>query len=205
MDTEFARTYTPAVDRCLVETVDSVAVVDLSPLVVGHVLVCPRRHYLSGAQALADPECDFRSFLDEFLRTYAGIFGRFVILEHGSTATMPTACISHAHIHVLPLTLEPILRHMVRDGLSLARLDGWQDVADLCGDESPYYLAADGDRFFAARPQHRMVSQYFREVVGASVAIPREECDWAVVVRREVFHRTIECWAVGSAIEGVML
>ncbi|WP_194832891.1 HIT domain-containing protein [Nocardia sp. XZ_19_369] len=191
--------------RYLAQTSDSVAIVDLSPLTVGHVLVCPRRHYFSGAQTLADAECDFRVFLVKFLQRYAGIFGEFTILEHGSTATMPTTCISHAHLHILPLALEPIIGRMSGDGLELSILDSWQQVADLCAGESPYYLAADGNRFFVARPQHRMINQYLRVVAGASVAMPPEECDWAIVVRREFFHRTLQCWAVGAANEGVML
>ncbi|PXX71499.1 HIT domain-containing protein [Nocardia tenerifensis] len=204
-DTEFSRTYSALSTRCLAQTADSVAIVDLSPLVVGHVLVCPRRHYLSGAQTLADPDCDFHAFLVRFLQLYTHIFGGFTILEHGSAPIMPTACISHAHLHVLPLTVEPIIGRMSRDGLALSVLDSWQEVADLCVGDSPYYLAADGKRFFVARPRRRMMSQYLRVVAGASVAISPEECDWAVVVRREIFHRTIQCWAVGAANEGVML
>ncbi|MGW0252685.1 HIT family protein [Nocardia goodfellowii] len=203
-DTEFARTYAEPSDRYLAQTSDSVAVVDLSPLVVGHVLVCPRRHYYSAAEAIADTACGFQSFLGRFLHRYAQVFGDFTILEHGSTAAMPTACISHAHLHVLPLALEPVINRMVDDGLSLALLDSWQGFSDLCIDESPYYLAADGNRFFIARPQQRMISQYLRVVAGASVAIPSEECDWALVVRREIFHQTIHRWAVGAA-EGVTL
>ncbi len=204
-DTEFSRTYASAIGRCLAETAGSVAVVDLSPLVVGHVLVCPRKHYFSAAQAMSDPGCDFGSFLSDFLPVYESIFGRFAILEHGSTAEMLDSCISHAHVHVLPLALEPIVRRIAGDGHSIFRLDGWKDVADLCTDQSPYYLAADGNRFFVARPPQRMASQYLRVVAGASIAIPPEECDWAVVVRQDVFHRTVQRWAVGSAIQGVML
>ncbi|MBF6330626.1 HIT family protein [Nocardia transvalensis] len=204
-DTEFTRTYFPMVRRCLAETADSVAVVDLSPLVVGHVLVCPRAHYFSAAQAIADITCDFGRFLERFLRVYAHIFGGFTLLEHGSTAAMRTACISHAHVHVLPLALEPIIGRMSYDGLSLTLLDSWQGVIDLCLDRSPYYLAADGDRFFVARPPQRLISQYLRVVAGAAAAIPPEECDWAVVIRHEIFQRTIQRWAVGAATEGVML
>ncbi|MFC9433675.1 hypothetical protein [Nocardia sp. NPDC057030] len=189
----------------MAETADSVAIVDLSPLVVGHVLACPRRHYYSAAQTLADPQSDFRVFLERFLNRYADIFGDFTVLEHGSTPTMPTTCISHAHLHILPLALEPIIGRMVSDGLPLSLLDGWQEVADLCIDESPYYLAADGKRFFVARTQQRMISQYLRVVAGASISVPSEECDWAVVVRREIFHQTLQCWAVGAAAKGAML
>lgn len=204
-DTEFTRTYSPATGRCLAKTPGSIAVVDLSPLVIGHVLACPRSHYFSAAQTLSDPESDFRTFLVHFLRRYAEVFGEFTILEHGSTPVMPTACISHAHLHILPLALEPITKRMTADGLSLSVLDSWEDVADLRLGESPYYLAADGNQFFVARPQQRTISQYLRVVAGASVAIPAEKCDWAVVVRREIFHRTLECWAVGAATEGVMV
>lgn len=205
VDTEFARTYYPSVNRCLAETAGSVAVVDLSPLVVGHVLVCPRAHYFSAAQAIADPGCDFDVFLNGFLPLYTEVFGPFTILEHGSTRAMPTSCISHAHLHVLPLALEPVAERMVGDGLSLALLDGWRGVADLCADESPYYLAADRDRVFVARPRFRMASQYLRVVAGASVEIPPEQCDWAVVVRHEIFHRTVQRWAAAVAAKGVML
>lgn len=172
---------------------------------VGHVLACPRAHYFSAADAIADPDSDFETFLHDFLQRYAQIFGRFTVLEHGSTATMPTACISHAHVHVLPLSLEPIVRRMTNDNLRPHPLDSWQDVIDLYLGHSSYYLAADGERFFVAPPQQRMINQYFRVVAGAMVAIPPEECDWAVAIRQDIFYETMQRWTVGAATEGVML
>ncbi|MFJ1458104.1 hypothetical protein [Nocardia sp. N2S4-5] len=189
----------------MAETLGSVAVVDLSPLTVGHVLACPRAHYFSAAEAIADPECDFAKFLDGFLRKYTQVFGRFTILEHGSTASMPTACISHAHVHILPFALEPIIGRMGDDGLAPKRLDSWQQVVDLYMGRSPYYLAADGDHLFVAPPRRRMASQYLRVVAGAVLDIPPEECDWAVVIRHDIFYQTMQRWAVDATTEGVML
>ncbi|MFE3196082.1 hypothetical protein ACFXHA_44275 [Nocardia sp. NPDC059240] len=204
-NTEFTRTYSALTRRSLAGSDDSIAVVDLSPLTTGHVLVCPRLHYFNAAQAIADPACGFGVFLEGFLRKYVEVFGEFTILEHGSTRVMPTACISHAHLHVLPMALEPIIRRMYRDGLSLNMLDGWGEVSDLVLDESPYYLAADSSRFFVAQPLQRMAGQYLRVVAGECISIPAEECDWAVVIRREIFHRTVQLWAAHPANEGVML
>jgi diadenosine tetraphosphate (Ap4A) HIT family hydrolase len=164
-------------------------------MTLGHVLVCPRVHHLSAAQSLQDPQSRFLDFLSPFLEKYRQVFGDYVALEHGSTESMAgSACISHAHVHLLPMQLEPIVSRMLRDGLELEPIGSWADLASLADDNAPYFLAADRHRLLVARRPPRMPNQYFRLVIGAALGIPPEECDWAVIIRRQIFDETMKAW-----------
>jgi diadenosine tetraphosphate (Ap4A) HIT family hydrolase len=195
LDTEFTRTYPKLSHRLLSESTQAAALVDLSPMVLGHALVCPRLHYFSAAQSLQDPQCHYLDFLSPFLEQYQQVFGDYVVLEHGSTDSMSgSACISHAHLHVLPLQLDPIVNRMSADGLVLEEVGSWAGLADVGSDNAPYFLAADRESIVVARRAPRMPNQYFRTVIGVELDIPPEECDWAVVIRRHIFEQTLEAW-----------
>lgn len=150
-DTEFRATYPSVQSRVLSEDDDNAAIVDLSPICKGHVLVCPRVHFYSIAQALHDDRgSGFLDFLQPFLQRYKLTFGGFSILEHGSTATMAgSACISHAHLHIVPLPLQSLVSKMREDGLHLIEYDGWEAVRDSLH-ATPYFLATDDEKFWGS-------------------------------------------------------
>src|SRR5262249_3838102 len=104
-DVSFTRTYqgNPP-SRRVAATGNFIVVVDFSPLIIGHLLLLPRRHYLSFAQVLADRTSALEEVLSWLLPAYERTFGKAVILEHGSSRDMNhSACVSHAHWHLVPL------------------------------------------------------------------------------------------------------
>lgn len=194
-DTEFHRTYPNVATRVLEASDDCVAIVDLSPMVVGHVLVCPRAHYYSMAGALRDTNFHLWPFLSRFLSRYEKVFGEYVVVEHGSTEDMAgSACISHAHLHIVPIALAGVLERMRSDGLALTSIDSWEDLSRVAIGDHPYFFATDNENFRIVVNPPRTQSQYFRIVIGAAVGISPDECDWAVVNRRHHFEQTLAQW-----------
>lgn len=61
-----------------------VVIADLSPLTLGHILLLPKRHYLSFAQVVAEHEVALHDTMQWLFPRYLGTFGSPVILEHGS-------------------------------------------------------------------------------------------------------------------------
>jgi diadenosine tetraphosphate (Ap4A) HIT family hydrolase len=195
-DTEFHATYPDGpLSRELTMTPTAAAVVDLSPMMAGHCLLLPRHHFLSIAETLEDRSVEFASFLQSFTSKYGQIFGEYVLVEHGSTHGMNrSACVSHAHLHAVPLRAELILDEMTRDGLVFRDLAGWSDVGRLASGDLPYYLVAGASQVSVCVGPQRMQSQYFRIVVGRVLGISEGECDWSVVIRRGLLAETIERW-----------
>jgi diadenosine tetraphosphate (Ap4A) HIT family hydrolase len=187
----------------MVESDRSVALADLSPLTLGHSLVVPRQHYFNISETLAKDGDGYLPFLVEFLDRYEDVFGSYALFEHGSTIGMlSSACISHAHLHVLPMPLEPVLERLHSDGLTLTQLTGWDDVTKLDDEGLPYFLASDGARWFVALDPPVMPSQYLRIAIGATLHISPGECDWAVVIRKMVHKETLQIWNSPGEVAG---
>lgn len=193
-DTEFFRTYrgNPPT-RLLAETENLAVLADLSPLTAGHVLVVPRRHYLSFASVLGDHLDETVALLDRLLPVYRQEFGEPTILEHGSSKAdaRASACVAHAHLHVLPIDGDAVEDIWRRDGLIPKELRGWSGLSQRGGEDSSYFFCHSRGRATLYRPPGAMPSQYLRKSAGAVIGLAEEECDWAVVVRADVHRETV--------------
>jgi diadenosine tetraphosphate (Ap4A) HIT family hydrolase len=205
-DTEYKATYPEGpTSRFLADTHSTAAMVDMSPLMLGHVLIVPRRHYLSVAETMAQLDVGFLEFMQEFLEKYRTIFGCVSLVEHGSTKEMNrSACISHAHLHVVPIEPAQILTEMQDDGLEFGEPFDWSTLPVIADHERPYYLVANEERVQVALHPKQMRSQYFRTVLGRILDIPREETDYSVVVRRDLLRATIDSWNRGNVYQDSM-
>ena len=197
-DTEFHKTYPDGPSsRDVLESRDFSALVDLSPMVVGHILLVPKGHYLSFADLIRSGQAAAEVY-EEFSDVYREKFGTYVVLEHGSTSDSGSACINHAHLHFLPLEAAPLRDIMERDGLRFTKLTGLVSLASAVPEDAAYYLIASPNEM-AVSLSAGMPSQYFRLVIGELLGIPPEECDWAVVVRRSLLFATLQAWKGGTA------
>jgi diadenosine tetraphosphate (Ap4A) HIT family hydrolase len=193
-DTTFMRVYGGRPPSRKVETTDSfVVVADLSPLTVGHLLVLPRKHYLSFATVIPRHLDELRDLLDWLLPRYRMTFGEPAILEHGSAENFDhSACITHAHWHVVPVDGTSIDQSMTDDGLTSTDL---RDIADLNDPKwlnSAYFLLLYRDLCTVFQPQPTLRRQYLRSVISRPLRIPDPEWDYAVVVRKNYLRSTME-------------
>jgi diadenosine tetraphosphate (Ap4A) HIT family hydrolase len=193
LDVSFARTYegNPPT-RQIVATNELVLVVDLSPLMVGHLLLLPKRHYFSFAQVLNDHTGALNGFLSWLMPTYGETFGRPVILEHGSSPNLDhSACITHAHWHLVPLDGIEINNTIVEDGLNPVDLRSLAELARPPWTSSPYFFACFSDIFRVYRPLDEMRPQYLRSVIGRQLSMNDPEWDYALIVRRHLLRATM--------------
>jgi diadenosine tetraphosphate (Ap4A) HIT family hydrolase len=179
--------------RVLADSRNFVLVVDLSPIVRGHVLLAPKVHYLSLATAIGQHLGEFRQFIAQVRRVYCEAYGSCVVLEHGSSPddARRSSCISHAHWHILPFNTE-LARYIDADELSGVRtLVRWSDLA-LAQRAAPYFLYWDNVAIKLFETTHLPYRQYVRSLVGRHLGMSTEEWDWTVVIRKELFYHTYE-------------
>lgn len=167
-------------------------IADLSPLTSGHILILSRLHHLNFAQVVEVYPSEIKTLLNLLLPQYIQTFSRMTILEHGSAENMVNgACITHANLHLLPISRQAVDETMESDGLYWTPLRSLQDFGRPPWTRSAYYLSGADSGFRLYEPTPGLPRQYLRSVAGAILGIPDPEWDWAVVVRRELLRETI--------------
>lgn len=204
--TEFSRTYEgDPQSRIVLGTANFAIVADISPLVEGHLLVAPRKHYLNFASAMLDYPHEAVQIIRRARDWVGATYGSVVLFEHGSTyAEFGGACITHAHTHVLPVDAAELVAVMRRDGLELTTLPNiatWAEIAKL---PEPYLLCSDGERTFVAFPSARVRRQYLRSASAEVLGIPDPEWDWSLVIRKELLRETIRRYGATQRLGGVI-
>jgi diadenosine tetraphosphate (Ap4A) HIT family hydrolase len=192
-DTAFERVYDGEPSERIISRSENLTLLaDMSPLCVGHLLLVPNTHYLSFADVVEDHCAEVEHALNCLFGHYTKIFGEPVILEHGSSPEMDhVACISHAHLHVLPLEWEAVHEAMSGDGLYWTELNGVEALAKF-GDGGPaYFYCADRSRFHLYDARRDLRRQYLRSVAGRILGIPDPEWDYAVVIRKDILRVTM--------------
>jgi diadenosine tetraphosphate (Ap4A) HIT family hydrolase len=179
-------------------------IVDLSPLVAGHMLLLPNQHHLNFGQIIIDNGDELRDLLDLVLPAYRNAFGPPAILEHGSSSDMSLAgCITHAHWHLVPVDAGAVDQHIVRDGLVQHHLTDISDLHEWAIRDEPYYYCSNGCDHTVYSVSRNSRRQYLRSVIGAIVGIPEPLWDYALVVRRDLLRHTVHL-ASGWAFFGLL-
>lgn len=177
--------------RMIGETAGLRLVADLSPLTSGHLLLLPLAHFVSFAHVVGELGTEIHAFLNHLIPQYTETFGPPIILEHGSSSDMNSACISHAHWHLLPVAGERVRRIMARDGLTSSTIGGFEDLAVMAQRDLSYFYCADADSHHLYGISRKMRSQYLRSVVGEVIGVPDPLWDYSLVVRRQLLRATV--------------
>src|SRR5690349_7438747 len=91
------------VSREILRTEHFVVLADISPLIVGHVLVLPRSHDLSFGAVASTHLAEFRELSTGLRQTLATTFSEPVLMEHGTDSrSAGGGCVAHAHMHFVP-------------------------------------------------------------------------------------------------------
>ena len=165
-------------------------IADLSPLTIGHMLLVPQDHYLSIAQAVSEIGEELTRLLRALLPVYRDAFGEPLLMEHGSSSDeLSSACISHAHMHLLPIDGERVRSLLERDGLTASILP---DLADLhkFGSTS-YFYCQYGSKIQVYIASGTVRGQYLRSIAGEALGIPDPFWDYSMLVRKECLRETI--------------
>lgn len=167
---------------------ETMVVAALAPIRPGHVLVVSKHHYHSFANASSAVGRSLPQAL-EAIRTAFGT-SRLRIAEHGSgSGGVGGACISHAHVHVLPCLPgeEPL-----RLGPEWASYTGGAIVDDEEWGGRDYLFTADIPGQGWIRPAQPGDSRFIQRYLGRS----DDQCRWDYVLspRPEDVMRTIRLW-----------
>ncbi|MFI0798991.1 Diadenosine tetraphosphate (Ap4A) hydrolase [Amycolatopsis lurida] len=148
-ETSFARFYEgDPPSRRIYSTGNLTLLADMSPLVLGHLLLLPSKHYLSFAQVLSLHELEVTGLVGDVIPLYRDTFGEPLILEHGSSAGQEShACITHAHLHFLPVDGDTVDDLLIGDGLVHRDLDSLGELALSPWPSSAYFLRVYRERF----------------------------------------------------------
>jgi diadenosine tetraphosphate (Ap4A) HIT family hydrolase len=165
---------------------------DLSPLTEGHLLVVPVPHYLNFAQFTAARPGELSALTERLAPAYRVAYGGASYLEHGSSSDMRrSACINHAHLHVLPLRTDEVISVMFDDGLDEVHLDHLEELSERADEDLPYYLASDTRSASIFGLGKQMPKQYLRWVAARLLQLEDGTWDWATYIRHDVCRRTI--------------
>lgn len=166
---------------------------DMSPLVAGHLLLVPKQHYYSFAQVLADHQSHVNRFLRQFCPLYEDTFGAPSILEHGSSEEVDhSACITHAHWHIIPTYGALIKAQLSDDGLRPLALPDLDSLAHSRWCNTPYFFHSFGGCHYVYQNRPDLPRQYLRSVVGRILSIPDPEWDYALIVRKHLLRDTMQ-------------
>ena len=167
---------------------------DIAPMMEGHLLICSADHYPSAADLSAEAATELDTICAWLRSLYLHEYGVFTGFEHGRTGhcvrlTPDEHICHHAHIHVLPLAADLAGR------IRLSQPTNWQDwrhVAEL-GEDLAGYLVIDstvsGRVFYPVTrglPPH-----YLRTEVGELIGAP-ERADWERAAALGASHRLVE-------------
>ncbi|GAA0581456.1 hypothetical protein GCM10010394_07630 [Streptomyces crystallinus] len=200
-DTTFSMVYEGEPPSRLIHRTENFRLLaDLSPMTLGHLLLLPVDHYFSFAQLIDDLEEELRGFLGKVEPAYRETFGRYTVLEHGSCPGMESsACISHAHWHILPVDGRRVNELILADGLTPTPLAGLDHLTRF--DDAPYFMCLHEDGMSVYRPRRPMPRQYLRSIVAKIVGIADPLWDYALVTRKDLFRETValtSAWRVGT-------
>jgi diadenosine tetraphosphate (Ap4A) HIT family hydrolase len=181
---------------------DVVALVDIAPLAVGHLLAIPRRDFPSFAALDPATWNAWRSLRASLMDTMERLWTRPTAFEHGSSVAMRgSACITHAHLHLVPGDLE-LRSRLAADGLDLHPVGDQRDIAAAIGAARPYFYVEgpDGAAFVAAADVPLRPSQYLRRQAAEALKLSPDEWDWAISVRRDRLRQTVSALMQGPVL-----
>lgn len=193
-DTTFHRIYTGHPSKRIISQGKTISLLpDMSPLTLGHLLLVSNRHYISFGQVVSDYADAVIAALAEIFPRYRASFGEPVVMEHGSTSGMAgSACITHAHLHLLPLRFHQVHALMTQDGLSSTTLGGIADLGQFGRADLPYFYCGDVATHKVYGVAQKRPRQYLRSVAGRLLSIDDPEWDYAVIVRKHLLRATLE-------------
>jgi diadenosine tetraphosphate (Ap4A) HIT family hydrolase len=167
-------------------------VADIAPLGIGHTLLVPRNHYINFGIIPDEFTIELDGFREHCLSLISDRYGPATVLEHGSSSNMrSSACISHAHWHLIPHLKSPV--HIFeRDRLRGFAVDTWQGLGAFAKLDRPYiyYNFGSEHRIYSTNLSKR--HQYLRIVMAEILGIPEPEWDWALSLRPDLLRETVQ-------------
>jgi len=168
---------------------------DISPLIVGHMLIISKKHCQGYANA---GEETIRS-VEKFLLYYEKRLGsaNYTIFEHGAVVSYGAgSSIDHAHIHIIPTEIK--IRKKLRSLFPETAILDLQELEQFGNVEQPYLYCKMGTELIGfAYPVDTIKSQFLREMANEFL-IKKHSYSWKETYRQKEsfieFYKTLNWW-----------
>ena len=169
------------------------ALVTVSPIREGHVLIVPKKHHKGLMQSDSLEYADFKRFFYKVKRMLDAKYGTTVYFEHGvGSNIVDGGCgIDHAHVHLLPASHNEInnLISDIRSDFDLGLLSMDEIKKRTLNQSSYLMLGIDLDAVSYCWSES-IKSQYLRKKVCKALNLP--ESDWRDLTNWNGFNKTLD-------------
>ena len=185
-------TYTNGRSRLLHWTPDFRVWPSISPILHGHLLIVPTSHVKSFAQLTKEHRASLASLISHLQdKWYIGT--QYIIFEHGVGLHEMGGCgISHAHLHILPVSPEQIdtvykyFIQSVDQADDSGTCSSFDNFFDDCADNKSYIFVKAKDEKLLYVYSSKIPSQFLRKFM--SRIVTGRDSDWRQLENRETFN-----------------
>lgn len=179
--------------RILLENEKFLALVSVSPIVDGHVLILPKDHLKGLIQVNDSSFTEFKQFFYETKRMLDAKYDSTMFFEHGvgSNVTNGGCGIDHAHMHLLPisyLNMNKIINEVNKEfDLSLSSLE---EMRKKVPNHDSYIMMGSDIESTSFHISKSIKSQYLRNKIEYILGKPKS--DWKDLSNWKEFDNTLE-------------
>lgn len=177
---------------------------DYAPLVPGHVVVVPVEYVLSLAAARPAAIAEVEPVVARLRSILGELYGDdFLVVEHGSSLDMParSACVLHAHLHVLPVSFD-FSDDLRSRNVSIVEASDVTDALSRAPRTHPYLLWGNESwtRFAPLTATSDVPRQYARELIARHLEI--EAWDWNAFPVKPLLRQTVADIGARLSLQG---
>ena len=181
-----------SVERKIYENNNFYVAVSIGAIVEGHLLIIPKKHYLSMGELPQKLMCELKKLMDSISSILVTDYNMGVMaFEHGTgrNADLSAASVIHAHMHLLPVpnTLLDVIEHY---GCEIERLENISELSQYAQRGESYLFYMDIDKKMYCIESSSLPSQFFRKVVAEKFDLG--EWDWRKDYKIQNVIRTVE-------------
>lgn len=178
--TNFHAIYGEHLSRKLAETDNFVLIPALGQLTKYQSMIVPKQHFISMKEAIKDFS-EIQTLLDFYKNTFLSEEDEVMLFENGNSATLPSSCIEHAHLNLLPIAFD-FEREKTHFFDSSTRLIFHKDLNEMYDEiqyDQSYRLAGTiSTGFYSMYLQKKPESQFMRKKI--SKLLDQEMWDWKI-------------------------
>jgi diadenosine tetraphosphate (Ap4A) HIT family hydrolase len=165
----------------------------LGPLRVGHALIISNFHINSFAKLDRTELIAFQKFRNKIKQIYLNNFGSFLFFEHGNHSIIENSFHSHAHLHIIPISVKNKILDLLEVHNPSVRLSDYsvETTKWINNREYLFYENSDDNQLgfyiFSKWPR----KQFVRHLVMMASDYKNTEVDWEVDPRFDVMDETV--------------
>jgi ATP adenylyltransferase len=178
--------------RAILESENFIVFPSIGPLVLGHVLLCPKSHVCGISQSIDHLSAEYQEIKQTTVALLQDVYRSGVhCFEHGGApASDRLICsVGHAHMHLLPATVDVLDRLQLNGRWVPLRLHE-RDLISFAGPcEYLFYETPTGASYGSLAASHPIESQYMRRVFADALGCP-DEWNWRTHPQLAVLEKT---------------